>query len=70
MPIISVVEAWKKVSPNLQQGWHTATVTFELDAQGELMRVDEIKVCSLGDTLPTPIPHIHWNSDKHAFDPD
>ena len=51
-PLLSnpVVEAIKdSVSSGLKPGWHTATITFKLDEQGNLISLDEYKVLSLGN---------------------
>ena len=46
-----VVEA-VKASTQLKPGWHTATITFKLDDDGNLIAVDEYKVSSLGEVKP------------------
>jgi hypothetical protein len=50
MKFFPVVQAIKNsVSSGLNPGWHTATITFKLDEQGDLIRLDEYKVSSLGN---------------------
>lgn len=49
----SVIQAVKdSVAAGLKPGWHTATISFMLDEQGNPVRVDEYKVSSLGGDHP------------------
>ena len=47
-----VVQAIKNSVPSgLNPGWHTATITFKLDEQGDLILLGEYKVSSYGPDL-------------------
>ena len=47
LPVVQAIK--NSVSSGLNPGWHTATITFKLDEQGDLIQLDEYKVSRLGD---------------------
>lgn len=49
--VVAVVDAVKK-TVDLKPGWHTATINFELDKNGELLNLSGYKVSSFGDVNP------------------
>jgi hypothetical protein len=50
LPVIQAVK--DSVAFGLKPGWHTATITFELDGEGNVLRLDEYKVSSFGGDHP------------------
>ena len=50
LPVIQAVK--DSVSFDLKPGWHTATITFKLDEQGNAVQLDEYKVSSFGGDKP------------------
>lgn len=50
LPVIQAVK--DSVSSGLKPGWHTATITFDLDGEGNVLHLDEYKVTSFGGDHP------------------
>lgn len=53
IPASQVVQAVKSsVASGLKPGWHTATITFKLDKDGDLVQLDQYKVSCFGEDKP------------------
>lgn len=46
----NIAEAFNSLSHKEQAGWYTASISYFLDENGEIQKIDEVKITYTGDT--------------------